>query len=92
MSPPVAQFLVLGWGALTCEGRLWRARGDSIFFPKPVGTASGGSHTKAFRNIFVLTVTMWFAVVVDIMWLLACYSFTFMNKLASRRIHDTHFA
>ena len=41
------------------------------FFPKPVGTASGGGGgggpTKAFRNIFVFTVTMWFAVVVDIM-------------------------
>ena len=36
--------------ALTCEGRLWRARGDYPFFPKPVGTASGGVPLRRFAT------------------------------------------
>ena len=36
--------------ALTCEGRLWRARGDSPFFPKPVGLASGGVPLRRFAT------------------------------------------
>ena len=54
-------------------------------FPKPVGTDSGGgSPTKAFRNIFALTVTMRFAVVVDITYMTIdlLRILTFMSKLA----------
>ena len=39
----------MGWHS-PVRGALWRARGDSPFFPKPVGTASGGVPLRLFAT------------------------------------------